>query len=173
MSSHSTNGQTKVSGPHLRRRYVWNHRTPKTQVPMLSRQVNQGQLKHVRKGCLEHNTKGIRADGSRIEGSHKGWNFLRRAQPSGVTMLNALGHDFVLRRNVRVAFSRSDMTPFIKFTRGSHHLQLCNTSRSSTIHCSKRILATNYWSFLNYASSIQARLLGWSHLTMLQRSVVF
>ncbi|KAG2045396.1 hypothetical protein BDR06DRAFT_852815, partial [Suillus hirtellus] len=91
-----------------------------------AQKVHQEQLKHVRKGCLEHNTKDIRADGSRIEGSHKGWNSLRRAQPSGVTMLNALGHDFVLRRNVRVAFSRSDVTPFIKFTRGSHHLQLCN-----------------------------------------------
>lgn len=41
-------------------------------------------------------------------------------------MLSALGHDFVLRRNVRVAFSRSHMTPFIKFTHGSHHLQLCD-----------------------------------------------
>lgn len=41
-------------------------------------------------------------------------------------MLSALGHDFVLRRNIRVAFSRLSMTPFIKFTHGSHHLQLCN-----------------------------------------------
>jgi hypothetical protein len=89
-------------------------------------QVHQEQLKHVRKGCLERSVQGIRADGSRIEGSHKGWNSLQRAQPSGVTMLDALGHDFVLQRNVRVAFSRSEMTPFIKFTNGSHHLRLCN-----------------------------------------------
>lgn len=89
-------------------------------------QVHQEQLKHVRKGCLERSVQGIRADGSRIEGSHKGWNSLQRAQPSGVTMLAALGHDFVLRRNVRVAFSRPELTPFLKFANGSHHLRLCD-----------------------------------------------
>lgn len=89
-------------------------------------QVHQEQLKHVRKGCLECSVQGIRADGSRIEGSHKGWNSLQRAQPSGVTMLAALGHDFVLRRNVRVAFSRPELTPFLKFANGSHHLRLCD-----------------------------------------------
>jgi len=89
-------------------------------------QVHQEQLKHVRKGCLERSIQGIRSDGSRIEGSHKGWNSLQRAQPSGVAMLTALAHDFVLRRNVRVAFSRSVVTPFIEFTHGSHHLRLCD-----------------------------------------------
>ncbi|KAJ8581087.1 hypothetical protein M405DRAFT_868973, partial [Rhizopogon salebrosus TDB-379] len=68
-----------------------------------AQKVHQEQLKHVRKGCLE-----------------------RSVQVSSVTMLDALGHDFVLRRNVRVAFSRSEMTLFIKFTNGSHHLRLCN-----------------------------------------------
>ncbi|KAG2036499.1 hypothetical protein BDR03DRAFT_934430 [Suillus americanus] len=88
--------------------------------------IHQEQLKHVGNGCLEHNIKGIRADGSRIEGSHKGWNSLQHAQPSGIIMLSALGNDFVLHRNVRVAFSRSHMTPFIKSTHSSHHLQLCD-----------------------------------------------
>lgn len=41
-------------------------------------------------------------------------------------MLSALGHDFVLRRNIRVASSRRQMTPFVKFTHGSHHIQLSN-----------------------------------------------
>lgn len=41
-------------------------------------------------------------------------------------MLTALGHDFVLRRNIRVAFSRRQMTPFVEFTHGSHHIQLSN-----------------------------------------------
>ncbi|KAG2738225.1 hypothetical protein P692DRAFT_201842822 [Suillus brevipes Sb2] len=91
-----------------------------------AQKVHQEQLKHVRRGCLERSVQGIRADGSRIEGSHKGWNSLQRAQPSGVRMLAALGHDFVLRRNVRVAFSRPDLTPFLKFANGSHHLRLCN-----------------------------------------------
>ncbi|KAG1887911.1 uncharacterized protein F5891DRAFT_966573, partial [Suillus fuscotomentosus] len=91
-----------------------------------AQKVHQEQLKHVRRGCLERSVQGIRADGSRIEGSHKGWNSLQRAQPSGVTMLAALGHDFVLRRNVRVAFSRPELTPFLKFANGSHHLRLCD-----------------------------------------------
>ncbi|KAG2106101.1 hypothetical protein BD769DRAFT_1366791 [Suillus cothurnatus] len=91
-----------------------------------AQKVHQEQLKHVRKGCLERSIQGIRSDGSRIEGSHKGWNSLQRAQPSGVAMLTALAHNFVLRRNVRVAFSRSVVTPFIEFTHGSHHLRLCD-----------------------------------------------
>lgn len=42
-----------------------------------AQKVHQEQLKHVRNGCLERNIKGIRANGSRIEGSHKGWNSLQ------------------------------------------------------------------------------------------------
>ncbi|KAG2035694.1 hypothetical protein BDR03DRAFT_1012370 [Suillus americanus] len=88
----------------------------------VAQKVHQEQLKHVCKGCLERSVQGIRADGSRIEGSHKGWNSLQRAQPSGVMMLAALGHDFVLRCNVQVAFSRPKLTPFLKFANSSHHL---------------------------------------------------
>lgn len=89
-----------------------------------AQKVHQEQLKHVRKGCLERSDQHLRSDGSRVEGTHKGWNSLQRAQPSGITMLCALGHDFVLRRNVRVAYSRREMTPFVKFTHGSHHIHL-------------------------------------------------
>ncbi|KAG2120419.1 uncharacterized protein F5147DRAFT_563009 [Suillus discolor] len=68
----------------------------------------------------------IQSDGSHVEGTHKGWNSLQRAQPSGIVMLSALGHDFVLRQNIRVASSRHQMTPFVKFTHSSHHIQLSN-----------------------------------------------
>ncbi|KAG2744928.1 hypothetical protein P692DRAFT_201683590, partial [Suillus brevipes Sb2] len=91
-----------------------------------AQKIHQEQLKHVRKGCLERSDQHLRSDGSRVEGTHKGWNSLQRAQPSGIVMLTALGHDFVLRRNIRVAFSRRQMTPFVEFTHGSHHIQLSN-----------------------------------------------
>ncbi|KAG2091336.1 uncharacterized protein F5147DRAFT_643230 [Suillus discolor] len=91
-----------------------------------AQKVHQEQLKHVRKGCLKRSDQDIRSDGSRIEGTHKGWNSLQRAQPSEIVMLSALGHDFVLHRNIRVASSRRQMTPFVKFTHGSHHIQLSN-----------------------------------------------
>lgn len=73
----------------------------------------------------------IASDGSRIEGSHKGWNSIQRAQPSGIEVYTALAHDFVLRRNLRVAFThhpnpqfKSAISQFIAFTSGSHHLSL-------------------------------------------------
>ncbi|KAG1720846.1 hypothetical protein EDB19DRAFT_1917696 [Suillus lakei] len=69
---------------------------------------------------------GLRSDGSRVEGMHKGWNSLQHTQPSGIVMLSALSHDFVLHRNIRVTFSRRQMMPFVKFTHGSHHIQLSN-----------------------------------------------
>ncbi|KAG2033048.1 hypothetical protein BDR03DRAFT_985296 [Suillus americanus] len=62
-----------------------------------AQKVHQEQLKHVHNGCLKRNIKGIRANGSQIDGFHKGWNSLQHAQPSGIIMLSALGHDFVLR----------------------------------------------------------------------------
>ncbi|KAG1774920.1 hypothetical protein EV702DRAFT_1180542 [Suillus placidus] len=91
-----------------------------------AQKVHQEQLKHIRKGCLEHSDQDIRSDGSRVEGMHKGWNLLQRAQPSGIVMLSALGHNFILHRNIRVASSRRQMTPFVKFTHGSHHILLSN-----------------------------------------------
>ena len=101
-------------------------------------QVHQEQLKHVRKGCLERCRQDIFSDGSRIEASHKGWNSLQNAQPSGITVLTALGHDFVLRRNICVTFanhaSHGESRPalessnsealFLTLTSGSHHVGL-------------------------------------------------
>ncbi|KAF8423457.1 hypothetical protein L210DRAFT_3570273 [Boletus edulis BED1] len=98
-------------------------------------QVHKEQLNHVRKGCLERRRQDIPSDGSRIEGSHKGWNSLQRVQPSGITVLVALGHDFVLRRNIRVAYGCASAvlahggglkleSPFLTSTHGSHHISL-------------------------------------------------
>ena len=93
--------------------------------------MHKEQLKHVQKGCLERRRQDILSDGSRIKGSHKGWNSLQRVQPSGITVLIALGHDFVLRRNIRVAYSCAAQTSsldsplaFLASTYGSHHVSL-------------------------------------------------
>ncbi|OBZ68323.1 hypothetical protein A0H81_11830 [Grifola frondosa] len=86
------------------------------------------QLEHVRKGCLVRIRQDIPSDGSRIEGSHKGWNGLQRAFASGLEVMTALCHDFVLRRNVRITGNMdASTTPtcsFVKSTSGSHHIRL-------------------------------------------------
>ncbi|KAF7794597.1 hypothetical protein EIP86_005733 [Pleurotus ostreatoroseus] len=88
------------------------------------------QIGHVKKGCLTRRLQDIAADGSRIEGSHKTWNSLQRAQPSGLEMVLALGADLVLRRNIRVRFGsrykQSPATGFVASTHGCHHVRLCN-----------------------------------------------
>ncbi|KAI5980893.1 hypothetical protein EDD15DRAFT_2183076, partial [Pisolithus albus] len=90
-----------------------------------SLKVHQEQLKHVRKGCLERRRQDVLSDGSRIEGCHKAWNALQHAQPSGLVMLTALSHDFVLRRNLRIAFERAKSSPSAALSaHGSHHLRL-------------------------------------------------
>jgi hypothetical protein len=38
-----------------------------------------------------------------VKPDNKGWNSLQRVQPSSIAMFVALCHDFVLRRNVRIA----------------------------------------------------------------------
>ncbi|OBZ78899.1 hypothetical protein A0H81_01165 [Grifola frondosa] len=90
--------------------------------------VHVDQLNHVKKGCLARPREDIAADGSRIEGSHKGWNSLMRSFASGLEVFTALGHDFVLRRNIRIATSRAHSSgkAFINFTHGSHHVYLTN-----------------------------------------------
>ncbi|PIL31911.1 hypothetical protein GSI_06615 [Ganoderma sinense ZZ0214-1] len=58
--------------------------------------VHAKQLAHVQKGCLARPRDDIATDGSRIEGSHKGWNSIMQSFPSGLEVMNALGHDHVL-----------------------------------------------------------------------------
>ncbi|KAF8973794.1 hypothetical protein BDZ97DRAFT_1751761 [Flammula alnicola] len=94
--------------------------------------VHADQLNHVRKGCLARPREDIAMDGSRIEGSHKGWNSIQRAQPSGIEIYTGLGHDFFLRRNIRIASSRIEnqrpvnFHQFVASTYASHHIQLIN-----------------------------------------------
>ena len=87
-------------------------------------------MAHVREGCLTRTRQDIRADGSRIEGTHKGWNGIQRSFASGLDNMIALSHDFVLRRNQRVESSGSSstkpLTAFTASTFGSHHIRLVN-----------------------------------------------
>lgn len=70
-------------------------------------------------------------DGSRIEGSHKGWNSLQRAHSSGIEVYTGLAFDFFLRRNIRIGWSRVEsgrhtinLYQFVASTYSSHHVQL-------------------------------------------------
>ncbi|KAK6984837.1 hypothetical protein R3P38DRAFT_2575379, partial [Favolaschia claudopus] len=88
--------------------------------------VHDAQMNHARRGCLARPRDDIASDGSRIEGSHKGWNSLQRAVASGLGLHTALGHDYVLRRNISVALTGKTKydDPFVKSTFGSHHIGL-------------------------------------------------
>jgi hypothetical protein len=84
-------------------------------------------MEHAKKGCLTRTRNDILSDGSRIEGSHKGWNSIQRSFTSGLGMINSQGHDHVLRRNTRAAMkvdSDDEMVRFAKSGYGSHHLSL-------------------------------------------------
>ena len=90
-------------------------------------------LAMLKKGCLARGRQDIATDGSRIEGSHKGWNSLQRAQPSGIEVYSGLAHDFVLRRNIRIATTDNSLKGkkavcdnFVDSTFGSHHMRLVN-----------------------------------------------
>ncbi|KAI1781716.1 hypothetical protein LXA43DRAFT_907964 [Ganoderma leucocontextum] len=88
--------------------------------------AHEEQLAHVRKGCLARPRDDVRADGSRIEGSHKGWNSLQRSSPSGLEMMAALGHDFVLHHNMRIESALKNPPNFTCSTFRSHHIHLVN-----------------------------------------------
>ncbi|KZP11522.1 hypothetical protein FIBSPDRAFT_756586, partial [Athelia psychrophila] len=92
--------------------------------------THQDQLAHVSKGCLTRTRDDIRSDGSRIEGSHKGWHSLQRSFASGLVLVLALSHDFVLRRNCRISVDHSPSL-FQLSTHGSHHIRLI--SRIATL----------------------------------------
>ncbi|KAI1792880.1 hypothetical protein LXA43DRAFT_972225 [Ganoderma leucocontextum] len=86
--------------------------------------AHEEQLGHVRKGCLTRPHHDVRADGSRIEGMHKGWNSLQRSFSSGIEMMAALGHDFVLRHNTRIESALKVPPKFTHSAFGSHHIHL-------------------------------------------------
>ncbi|KAI1797610.1 hypothetical protein LXA43DRAFT_1126227, partial [Ganoderma leucocontextum] len=96
---------------------VWNAAADKT---------HRDQLEHIRKGCLARPREDVATDGSRIEGTHKGWNSLQRTHPSGVKVLTDLAADHVLRHNIRVDYANANPYPFTLSTFGSHHIHLVN-----------------------------------------------
>ncbi|KAF9032463.1 hypothetical protein BDZ89DRAFT_1063369 [Hymenopellis radicata] len=97
---------------------VWNAAAEK---------VYRDQLVHVEKGCTARTRSDILSDGSRIEGSHKGWNSIQRSFASGVENFVALSHDFVLRRNIRVVQKLTGTaSEFGLSTHGCHHISLVN-----------------------------------------------
>jgi hypothetical protein len=112
--------------------FHWAKTIEDLHVGIVTNKVYRDQMNHVRKGCLARKRQDIRSDGSRIEGSHKGWNSLQRAQPSGLAVFVALGHDHVLRRNIRITTAGNKLShasPFSSFdasTFGSHHTRLVN-----------------------------------------------
>ena len=122
----------------LRKSGVWSAAASQVRVSQLGQvysgnlhanKVYTDQMNHVRKGCLARKREDIRSDGSRIEGSHKGWNYLQRAQPSGLAVFVALGHDHVLHRNIHIVTANNKLSPFSSFdasTFGSHHTRLAN-----------------------------------------------
>lgn len=81
---------------------------------------------HVRRGCLSRARQDISTDGSRQEGSHKGWNGIQRAVSSGIELFTALAHDFVLRRNCRIAARGKTPSDFSMASHGTHHIRLAN-----------------------------------------------
>lgn len=90
-------------------------------------QTHQEQLRHVRKGCLSRPFDDLRTDGSRVETSHKHWRSLNRANPSGLKNIAHMGHDHVLRFNIRRIADIPDAAskrPFGASTYGSHHIGL-------------------------------------------------
>ena len=95
-------------------------------VAQLGKKVHAEQLRHVRNGCLARTRHNISSDGSRIEGSHKGWNAIQQSFASGLEVFCALGHDFVLRRNIRIISNHAHAAPFVASTFGSHHIHLVN-----------------------------------------------
>ncbi|KAA1473136.1 hypothetical protein DENSPDRAFT_899980 [Dentipellis sp. KUC8613] len=54
--------------------------------------VHADQLGHVRKGCLARKQQDIATDGSRIEGSHKGWNAIMRSFSCGLDVTHGSHH---------------------------------------------------------------------------------
>ncbi|KAI1785507.1 hypothetical protein LXA43DRAFT_976181 [Ganoderma leucocontextum] len=96
---------------------VWSAATANT---------HRQQLDHIRKGCLARPREDVPTDGSRIEGSHKGWNALQRTHPSGVKVLTDLAADHVICHNIRVDNAHPNPYPFTTSTFGSHHVYLVN-----------------------------------------------
>lgn len=66
-----------------------------------------------------------------------------RTNPCGLELFVMLGHDHVLRRNVRIAFKNASTNPFVAESYGSHHVSLCNHVAKSWNALTIRILRFN------------------------------
>ncbi|KAJ7753100.1 hypothetical protein DFH07DRAFT_744643, partial [Mycena maculata] len=88
--------------------------------------VHAAQMQHVQQGCLDRSRDDLASDGSRIEGSHKGWTSLQCSVASGLELQTALEDDHVLQRNIRAALNGKAKfnDPFVSSTFDSHHLAL-------------------------------------------------
>ncbi|KAG9028629.1 hypothetical protein FS837_003829, partial [Tulasnella sp. UAMH 9824] len=89
--------------------------------------VHEMGMKHIQKGCLERCVADVRSDGSRIENTNRGWNGIARAIPGGLEGFLNQAHDWVLRRNIRLASDSKAVTSisrFVSTTFGSHHISL-------------------------------------------------
>ncbi|KIO24054.1 hypothetical protein M407DRAFT_26496 [Tulasnella calospora MUT 4182] len=89
--------------------------------------VHDMTMQHIWKGCLERCVDDVRSDGSRIENANRGWNGIARAIPGGLEGFLLQAHDWVLRRNIRIAFgskTETSISPFVGTTFGSHHTSL-------------------------------------------------
>ncbi|TFY52964.1 hypothetical protein EVG20_g10326 [Dentipellis fragilis] len=84
------------------------------------------QLQHVKLRCLACSRQDVRSDGSRIESTHEHWNSIQRSYACGVALLDGIGNDKCLPRDLQIAgtFSDADADPFIALTHGSHHVKL-------------------------------------------------
>ncbi|KZV86736.1 hypothetical protein EXIGLDRAFT_620996, partial [Exidia glandulosa HHB12029] len=134
--------------------------------------VHEDQLNHVKNGCLARARNDIASDGSRIESSHKGWNSLMRSHASGLEMLTALGHDFVLRRNIRIASDLGESSPFAASTYGCHHVMLVDDiARKWNGICSRRASAIHALPMLQAVDSGESFGLAWTEYTSLAPAI--
>ncbi|KAG8916364.1 hypothetical protein FRC01_003198, partial [Tulasnella sp. 417] len=93
--------------------------------------VHETGMKHIQKGCLERSVEDVRSDGSRIENTNRGWNGIARSVPGGLEGFLNQAHDWVLRRNIRLAFNSKVVTSisdFVSTTFGSHQVSLVSES---------------------------------------------
>lgn len=88
--------------------------------------MHKESVKHAQKGCLTRPCNEIRSDGSRIENTNRGLNGISRAIASGLLTWMELTGDWVLRRNIRIAFDSrvTCIASFVASTFKSHHIFL-------------------------------------------------
>ncbi|TFY51214.1 hypothetical protein EVG20_g11108 [Dentipellis fragilis] len=132
--------------------------------------AHRQQINHVRKGCLARPREDISSDGSRIEGTHKGWNSLQRAHSSGIEVLLALSSDFVLRRNLwNKMLTKTMRTPPASFSL-LPLLPIINSGESFGLVTSKS--ADSYYQLTDVKDEAEQELIDVSNLSEAERERV-